>query len=80
MNIPDNLVAGQKYKITYRNPAWRHSRCGVMAYIDRNILRRSTRWSARPVAGTQELPNHWVENIEEVPADTKPYLHRRVSS
>jgi len=70
-------VQGNMYRIRYKSDTQKVEREAVMLYLGRSGTTEST-WSARPVAGTQALPDHWVISIEPVDQGTTPYLNRKV--
>jgi hypothetical protein len=70
-----DLVTGQKYRITYKAPNWKYARTAVMTYLGPGSSDGC--WNARPFAGTQDLPDSWVQTVEKVDNDTEPYMNRR---
>lgn len=69
---------GAKYRLTYRIGRQVKPREAVMVLIGINTSRGkvTTVWSARPVAGTQELPAEAVLSLKAVDAKTEPYLNK----
>lgn len=66
------LSLGVRYRIRYQSKTQRRVREAVMIYLGGEA------WSARPVAGTQLIPEHWIKSVEEVDYNTQPYLNRMV--
>jgi hypothetical protein len=79
-NLPD-LVVGRKYRIRYKSDTRVVSRWAVMKYLGRKESTREGKWTLiwdlRPVAGTQEMPEHWVISTEEVDMDTSVCIDKR---
>lgn len=71
------LLAGQWYRVTHRSETQRLSRESVMQYLWLDAG-GTLAFSARPVAGTQQLPLHWLVDAVEVPPGTKVVLSRVV--
>jgi hypothetical protein len=74
VDLAAGLVPGQRYRLRYRSSTQRLDRSAVMVYLDadgENLL-----FSARPAAGTQQIPRTWLLSVEAVPADTPVYLNR----
>jgi hypothetical protein len=72
----DGLVKGKKYKVRYRIGMQRNDREAVMVFLGVNdslLL-----WSARPVAGTQQLYSKDLKEATQVSDDTVVYLNRIV--
>jgi hypothetical protein len=72
------LTTGKVYRVQYKSATQRRVREAVMVFLSHSPRSNSTQWSARPAAGTQELPDEWVLRLEEVPTDTKRYMNRLV--
>jgi hypothetical protein len=68
------MRAGKKYRIRYKTPLQKFEREAVMLYLEFSGTEHI--FSARPVAGTQPVPESWLISHEEVPDDTVPYLNR----
>ncbi|HYS39851.1 MAG TPA: hypothetical protein VEO01_29910 [Pseudonocardiaceae bacterium] len=68
------LVPGQRYHLRYRSTTQRLDRGAVMVYLGADGDRLL--FSARPAAGTQQIPRGWLKAAEAVPADTPAYLNR----
>lgn len=62
------MESGKRYRIIYRGDIHRVNRMAVLDYLDED----GDSWvlNARPTAGTQTMPKHWVKDIEEVPKST----------
>lgn len=84
--LPDQtrpiLYSGARYKIQYRLETQRRHREAAMVFmgIRVNMGKILSVWSARPLAGTQELPVNAVSILEPIPFGTKPYLDRIASN
>lgn len=82
--LPDGsrplLVAGDKYRVTYRTSSQRKDREAVMIFIGLNQSRGkfTSVWSARPLFGTQELPVEQISALELVPYGSQVYVNRVV--
>lgn len=76
MTTPSALVVGRRYKVTHRSDTQKVDRYSIMDYLDGNA--NSIFFSARPVAGTQEMPRDWILKIESVSQDTQIVLNERV--
>lgn len=63
------LVKGKKYIVVHMSEAQRKPRESVMIFLGSED--QSTFWSARPVAGTQELPKSWIKGLWEVEQSVK---------
>lgn len=74
MTATTQLSVGKKYRLFYRNPMQRRPREAVMVYLSRQGT--STSWSARPVAGTQEMPDSWLISVTEVDDQEVCYVNR----
>jgi len=74
-----NLTEGEMYKLTTMiSGVQRYARVHVMKYIGRGgYSGKDYVFSARPVAGTQEIPVTHIINAWRVSSDTKPYMNRR---
>lgn len=68
------LVNGQKYRLTHRTPSQKRDRESVAVYLDED--NKSYVLSARPAAGTQEMPKEWVLGIEPVDEITECYVNK----
>jgi hypothetical protein len=70
------MVVGHRYLVRYRSATHRLDRTAVMVYlgVDADMLQ----FSARPVAGTQQLPRSWIRAVEPVPADTPAHINKVV--
>lgn len=72
------LQAGVKYVVTYRVGMQKRDREAVMTFVGlheaRGVGRHISYWSARPVAGTQELPVDSVSKIKEAPRESQIYI------
>jgi len=73
-NLAAALAVGQWYRLRYRSTTQRLDRSAVMVYLgtDGDQLL----FDARPAAGTQHIPQAWLQAVEPVPADTPPYLNK----
>lgn len=60
------LVPHRKYTLTHKSPTQRYNRRSVMTYLG------DGQWNARPAAGTQTMPWHWIISITTAPQD-KPH-------
>lgn len=68
----DDLMVGQRYRIIYRSDAHRVDRVAVMDYMGSMRVNWGLRgspddtlvFSARPIAGTQNMPMEWIKSIE----------------
>jgi hypothetical protein len=75
---PDDMVPNKRYRILHKSEAQRYSRMSVMTYLGRGgASGDELQFNARPVAGTQALPDEWIYAIEEVPPDTPVTLNKR---
>lgn len=74
------LQGGIKYRVTYRVGQQKRDREAVMTFlgIRSDHGSNTSLWSARPVAGTQELPVEAVSRIDEAPPGSQIYLNRVV--
>jgi len=52
----------------------------VLVFLSRSLPEQRTLWSARPVLGTQDLPDEWVIDIQEVDSAIACYVDRKVRS
>lgn len=73
---------GSKYKLVYRNPDTRqkHNRTAVMVYLGEKheANKHVLVFSARPVAGTQEMPLSWISEIREASPEAPVYINKVV--
>jgi hypothetical protein len=63
------LVPGGRYRVVHRSPTQRRDRVSVLDYLEE--AGEELVFSARPVAGTQQMPKAWVREVTEV-AKTTP--------
>ena len=76
-----DLVKGHRYRIIYKSDAQRTLRYAILDYLDEgegSYEKGSYFFSARPLAGTQEMPKHWVHSIEEVAKNTALTIGRKI--
>lgn len=71
------MSRGKKYKVVYKSDTQRFNREAVMVFLGEQG--NDTSWSARPVAGTQTMPRHWIIGVAEVEASARVYINRRSS-
>ena len=79
---PKTFEHGKTYLVTHRGDGQKYDRQSVMVYLDRQSAygRVDHRFSARPAAGTQTMPEPWIVAAEEVADGTECYVNRRKSS
>lgn len=74
------MTPGERYRITYKTPSQRRYRESVMTFLELQPVANSFNsiWSARPVAGTQEIPVIWVTKIQLIERieDAKVYINK----
>lgn len=70
------LIEGAKYRVTYRSETQKRDRQAVMRFL--GVEGDKLTWSARPVAGTQEMPRSWFKSAERVLESTQPYIDKVV--
>lgn len=68
------LVKGQKYRLIHRTPLQLKNRETVAVFLDEE--EKTYVFSARPAAGTQEMPKDWVLGIEPVDEITECYVNK----
>jgi len=79
---PDELVVGNRYRIWHKSPSERKVRYSIMDYLGREATESykgrgpNLSFNARPVAGTQSMPPHWIKHIEQVEKNTTITLNR----
>lgn len=73
-----NFEPGRKYRIVHQSPSQRYARVSVLLYLGAagGILDYFG-FSARPIAGTQQLPESWIKQVEWVPESTPISLNQR---
>lgn len=72
-----NFEPGKRYRIVHQSSTQRFPRVSVMIYLGTSGAIDLLGFSARPVAGTQQLPRTWIKQVEEVPDSTPASLNRR---
>lgn len=72
-----NLQNGERYYIVHQSETQRKPRVSVMDYMDQND--NSYFFSARPVAGTQEIPKRDVKRVHKVSSGHSIVLNKIVS-
>lgn len=78
----DNLIVGKRYKVFHRAENQRVLRFSIMDYLGREVhvsyfgKGPNYLFSARPQAGTQSMPPHWIKDVQEVSKDTPIDLNR----
>jgi hypothetical protein len=71
------FVVGGRYRVTHRSDAQRFNRVSVMDYLGESGS--DYVFNARPVAGTQTMPQAWLIDAELVRKDTPIVLNKRDS-
>lgn len=73
-----NFQPGQRYRVVHQSPSQRYARVSVMVYLGAagGILDYFG-FSARPVAGTQQLPESWIKQVELVSSSVPVSLNKR---
>lgn len=77
MDRVSNFRPGKRYRIVYQSQAQRYAREAVMDYLGFAGLTDELAFSARPAAGTQDMPRHWILQFEEVSKTTENYIGKR---
>jgi len=78
----DNLVVGQRYRVYHRAENQRVLRFSIMDYLGRETHESyagqgpNYLFNARPRAGTQSMPPHWIVDVQQVPKETPVDLNR----
>jgi hypothetical protein len=75
------LIPGREYRITYRFDGQRYDRAARMSFLGATTAGR-LQWSARPAAGTQEIPVTAIRTVTDLgPSggrdDPQRYVGRR---
>lgn len=68
---------GKRYLVVHQAPNQHYPRESVMDFLGVNHILDTWSFSARPVAGTQDMPRTWILKVEEVPKTTECYVNRR---
>lgn len=71
---PEEMEIGKRYRIWHKSDTERSMRSSVMDYLGHDG--RDYQFNARPVAGTQAVPAHWIKYIEEVYKTTPIVLNQ----
>jgi hypothetical protein len=79
---PEGLENGKKYRIHHQSDSERVMRESVMVFLDApgGKHAKSTFWSARPVAGTQEMPTSWIKKLWLVDDDVAIKIKGKLSA
>lgn len=72
-----NFEPGKRYRVVHQSPTQKFPRVSVMVYLGAAGILDSLSFSARPIAGTQQMPRTWIKQVEEVPASIPASLNRR---
>jgi hypothetical protein len=72
-----SLAPGQRYRIVYMSGTQRFPRVAVMDYLSYDANHDALVFSARPAAGTQDMPRDWVKQFEVVPKTTENFVGKR---
>lgn len=72
-----SLEEGQRYRIVYMSGTQRFARVAVMDYLSFNAAHDELVFSARPAAGTQDMPRSWIKQFEKVPKTTENFIGKR---
>lgn len=72
-----SLEPGQRYHIVYMSGTQRFPRSAVMDYLSFDSNHDAHVFSARPAAGTQDMPRDWIKQFEKVPKTIENYVGRR---
>lgn len=72
-----NFEPGKRYRIVHQSHDQRYARVSVMDYLGTSGVIDELSFSARPVAGTQQMPRTWVKEAHEVPKTTPIFINRR---
>lgn len=77
------LIPGKRYLLIHRGPLQRYDRESVMIFLGVEYHPAGSagepyyQFSARPVAGTQTLPDSWIKEVYEVTPDERIRINQR---
>jgi len=72
-----NFQPGKRYRIVHQSMTQRYPRVSVMVYLGSSGIMDELSFSARPAAGTQQMPRTWIKQVERVPDSISAFLNRR---
>jgi hypothetical protein len=79
---PEEMEIGKRYRIWHRSDTERRARFSIMDYLGRETTESHAGkggnylFDARPLAGTQSMPPHWIRLIEQVSQTATIVLNR----